>query len=148
VFAKNYYEILGAAPSASERELKERFRKLMKLYHPDIDQSPEAMRRYTEIMEAYGTLSDKSTREVYDLSHHFERASSMYGGSPPPSRAETMDPRREHYERLIREKRAREQVEKNRCFSPYDCLVRRHKKVALAVLAVSVLFYTLISRYF
>jgi hypothetical protein len=129
---KNYYEILGAAPSASERTLKNQFRKLMKLYHPDVNNSPDAVRRYAEIMEAYRTLSDKSSRTMYDLAHNFEGVSSdSTYDSPSPSfedstvpRKETMESRKQHYERLLREKRAHEQMQKDGSFTPYSYLAR------------------------
>jgi hypothetical protein len=128
---KNYYEILGTTPSASEKNLKEQFRKMMKLYHPDVNSSPSAANRYAEIMEAYRTLSDKSTRAMYDLANNFEGAVSVSSESSPvssgassASRPETMASRREHYEKLLREKRAREQMQKNTSFSPYSYIAR------------------------
>jgi hypothetical protein len=127
---KNYYEILGTTPSASEKTLKEQFRKLMKLYHPDVNKRPDAAMRYAQIMEAYRTLSDKSARAMYDLSNNFAGAS--YGASSsaassddsPPPRKETLESRKEHYERLLREKRAREQMQKDGAFSPVTYLLR------------------------
>jgi hypothetical protein len=143
MFDKNYYEILGVTPSASERNLKERFRKLMKLYHPDVNQSSDAVARYAEIMEAYRTLSDKSARAMYDLSCNFVGVSPLSDDSPPsetrkePSspRRETMEDRKDHYEKLLREKRAREQAEKKGSFTPYSYLARW--RVWLVLLASS-----------
>jgi hypothetical protein len=129
---KNYYEILGTTPSVSEKILKEQFRKMMKLYHPDVNSSQSAVTRYAEIMEAYRTLSDKSARAMYDLANNFEGAASVSSESPPrpsaaassASRSETLESRKEHYEKLLREKRAREQMRKNSSFSPHTYIAR------------------------
>jgi curved DNA-binding protein CbpA len=42
------------------------YRKLAQRYHPDVDPSPEAARRMTEINEAYETLKDPVKRRKYD----------------------------------------------------------------------------------
>jgi hypothetical protein len=128
---KNYYEILGTAPSASKKTLKEQFRKMMKLYHPDVNSSQSAVTRYAEIMEAYRTLSDKSARAMYDLANNFEGAASVSSeSSSRPSAAssashsETLESRKEHYEKLLREKRAREQMRMDTSFSPHTYIAR------------------------
>jgi curved DNA-binding protein len=119
---KNYYEILGIAPSASERAIKAQFRKLMKLCHPDVSKSPDAETRYVQVMEAYRTLSDKDARAAYDLSNNLGGVSSASSCDSPPSadssaasspRGETTEDRREYYKRLLREKRANEQTRMN-----------------------------------
>lgn len=65
--AKNYYDILGVNESASEKEIKQAFRKLAKKYHPDANpDNPEAEAKFKEINEAYEVLSDKEKRAQYD----------------------------------------------------------------------------------
>ena len=57
---KDYYSILGVNRSASEREIKQAYRKLARKYHPDVnpgDKSAEA--KFKEINEAYEVLSNK-----------------------------------------------------------------------------------------
>jgi molecular chaperone DnaJ len=64
---KDYYEVLGVKRGASEREIKQAYRKLARKYHPDVnpgDQSAEA--KFKEINEAYEVLSDKEKRAKYD----------------------------------------------------------------------------------
>ncbi len=64
---KDYYDILGIKRGASEREIKQAYRKLARKYHPDVnpaDNSAEA--RFKEVNEAYEVLSDGEKRKKYD----------------------------------------------------------------------------------
>ncbi len=65
---KDYYGTLGINRDASEREIKQAYRRLARKYHPDVnpgDKSTET--RFKEINEAYEVLSDKEKRQKYDL---------------------------------------------------------------------------------
>ncbi len=64
---KDYYNILGVSRNASEREIKQAYRRLARQYHPDVnpgDKSAEA--KFKEMNEAYEVLSDKDKRQKYD----------------------------------------------------------------------------------
>ncbi len=64
---KDYYSILGVNRDASEREIKQAYRRLARKYHPDVnpgDKSAEA--KFKEINAAYEVLSDKEKRQKYD----------------------------------------------------------------------------------
>jgi len=64
---KDYYQTLGVAKSASDKEIKQAFRKLARKHHPDVnpgDKSAEA--RFKEINEAYEVLGDPAKRKKYD----------------------------------------------------------------------------------
>jgi len=63
---KDYYSLLGVKRDASEREIKQAYRRLARKYHPDVnpgDKSAEA--RFKQINEAYEVLSDKEKRQKY-----------------------------------------------------------------------------------
>ena len=65
--AKDYYKTLGVNRSASDKEIKQAFRKLAKKHHPDANpNNPSAEARFKEINEAYEVLSDKEKRSTYD----------------------------------------------------------------------------------
>jgi len=64
---RNYYQILGLKPGASEEEIKKNYKKLALQYHPDKNRgNPTAEEKFKEIQEAYEVLSDPITRAEYD----------------------------------------------------------------------------------
>jgi len=64
---KNYYDILGVDKKASEADIKKAYRKLVRQYHPDINDSPDADAKMGEINNAYETLKDAEKRAQYDM---------------------------------------------------------------------------------
>lgn len=64
---KDYYEVLGVSKDASLDEIKKVFRKLALKYHPDRNPGDkEAEKKFKEISNAYGVLSDPEKRKAYD----------------------------------------------------------------------------------
>src|ERR671912_2040912 len=64
---KDYYSRLGVSKTASEKEIKQAFRKLARKYHPDVnpgDKGAEA--KFKEVNEANEVLSDPDKRKKYD----------------------------------------------------------------------------------
>jgi DnaJ-class molecular chaperone len=93
----DYYKVLGIDRNATEEDIRKNYRKLSLKYHPDRNQdnTVECERIFKRIGEAYGILSDKQKRTIYDQvgkqglqgQNHgaqgvnpFEMFSSMFGG--------------------------------------------------------------------
>ena len=68
---RDYYEILGVAKNASEKDIKSAYRKLALKYHPDRNpDNKEAEDKFKQAAEAYEVLSDKEKRRKYDQFGH------------------------------------------------------------------------------
>src|SRR6185295_18752111 len=64
---KDYYSTLGVAKTATEKEIKQAFRRMARKHHPDVnpgDKSAES--KFKEISEAYEVLGDPEKRKKYD----------------------------------------------------------------------------------
>ena len=68
---KNYYEILGVTPDSDVSEIKAAYRKLARKYHPDVNDSAEAVAKFKAVTEAYETLSDNVKRNKYNTLYGF-----------------------------------------------------------------------------
>jgi curved DNA-binding protein len=64
---KDYYEVLGVSRSAGDDEIRQAYRRLARLFHPDkTGNNREAEDRFKEINEAYEVLGDPTRRSRYD----------------------------------------------------------------------------------
>jgi curved DNA-binding protein len=63
----DYYRILGLNKNATEKEIKNAYRKLARKYHPDVNPNDkEAERKFKEVNEANEVLSHPENRKKYD----------------------------------------------------------------------------------
>jgi molecular chaperone DnaJ len=64
---KDYYAVLGVPASATQDEIKKKYRKLAAKHHPDKNPTdPKAADTFKEISEAYQVLGDEEKRKQYD----------------------------------------------------------------------------------
>lgn len=64
---KDYYEVLGVSRDASEADIKQAYRRLAMLHHPDRNPGNKVSEeKFKEIKEAYEVLSDPAKRSSYD----------------------------------------------------------------------------------
>ncbi len=81
--AKDYYAVLGVSRRASNKEIKESYRKLARKYHPDVnpnDASAEA--RFKEVQEAYEVIGDEQRRSLYDQYGANWESAQKFGAGP------------------------------------------------------------------
>jgi len=64
--ASNYYETLKVSPNASQAEIKQAYRRLVKLFHPDTNQQTADREQIIQINAAYEVLGDAQSRLNYD----------------------------------------------------------------------------------
>ncbi len=82
--ASNFYEVLGIPPTSSVQQIRQAYRDLSKLYHPDTTKLPSATAtaKFHQLNEAYATLSSPDRRSAYDLKIGYSRVSVI---QPPVS---------------------------------------------------------------
>src|SRR5437660_11913620 len=72
---KDYYKILGVDKKATEKEIRQAYRKLARKYHPDVNPGDKASEeKFKEINEANEVLSDPEKRKKYDeMSSYYQQ---------------------------------------------------------------------------
>jgi len=72
---KTFYELLGLDRTASQDQIKEAYKELAKIFHPDshfydeilgTTSSPQAAEKFKNITDAYNTLTNPSLKAEYD----------------------------------------------------------------------------------
>lgn len=75
ISSKNYYQLLGVSRRASTEEIRDAYKDIARIYHPDstfyseivrIDLTPEDAEVFRVITNAYTVLSHPERREKYD----------------------------------------------------------------------------------
>lgn len=65
---KDYYKVLGVPRDATPEQIKQRYRELVRKYHPDVNPDKAAShQRFVAISEAYRVLSDPGLRAAHNL---------------------------------------------------------------------------------
>ena len=84
---KDYYATLGVTKTATDKEIKQAFRKLARKYHPDVNPGDKAAEaKFKEVNEANEVLSDPEKRKKYDeLGANWRAYENVPPGSHPYS---------------------------------------------------------------
>ena len=86
--AKDFYSVLGVSRDATEKDIRQAYRRMARKYHPDVNpDNKDAESKFKEINEAYQTLSHADTRRDYDSygdnwRHADQIRQQSHGGNP------------------------------------------------------------------
>ena len=100
----DYYKILGIDKNASQKEIKNAYRRLARKYHPDLNpNNKDAKKNFQQINEANEVLSDPVKRKKYDQygkdwqhADQFERAKQYQSQSSASGRTRYSESRSEN----------------------------------------------------
>ncbi len=70
----NYYDTLNVSRSATLAEIKQAYRHLAKLFHPDSKRETADPEKIIEVNAAYEVLSDSQRRQSYDRQLQYQQA--------------------------------------------------------------------------
>lgn len=80
---KDYYALLGISPQASEKEIRQAFRRLAHKFHPDKHgKGEDSGAYYLAFSEAYKVLSSAPSRKAYDREFHLHGKSQQAAPDP------------------------------------------------------------------
>ena len=77
---QNFYEVLEITRDATDQEIKVAWRRLAKVYHPDVSSLKDAEAKFKILNEAYQTLSNPTTRDTYNSKLDYERSNGSTSG--------------------------------------------------------------------
>ena len=69
----DFYEILEITRDATNKEIKIAWRRLAKIYHPDVSSLKDSESKFKLLNEAYQTLSDPVSRDSYNHKLDYEK---------------------------------------------------------------------------
>ena len=122
-----HLQVLGLNEGANDIEIKSAYRRLSKLYHPDINAEAGARDRFLQIKEAYEYLSQTP---------HLQEAASQY-----TYKEEVLSDREIWRREYLRKKRAEGIEAKKR----RDALMKKLARSCAPIMLVALIFNTLLS---
>jgi molecular chaperone DnaJ len=83
-FEKDYYQVLGVAADATQKDITKAYRKLARELHPDRNPGNAiAEERFKEVAAAYDVLGDEAKRKEYDEVRRLGPMAGGFGGGGP-----------------------------------------------------------------
>jgi curved DNA-binding protein CbpA len=100
----DYYAILEIQQGATAEQVREAYKKQVRIWHPDVNKSTNATARMQKINEAYLILKDAEARQLYD--GEFNRYKSFMAMSfktynEPSGKEQTTSPHFEVYDATL-----------------------------------------------
>jgi molecular chaperone DnaJ len=95
----NHYRTLEVSPSATQTEIKQAYRRLAKLFHPDSNQTATSHDKIASVNAAYEVLGDPKSRQAYDqqLQTRSRLEKAGFAVDEPGTRAERTAAAQAHY---------------------------------------------------
>ena len=82
---KDYYAILDVASNATLEEIRLAYRKMARIYHPDLSAEIDAEERFREVNQAYEVLASAEKRKAYDFFTASTISADEDGQNPDPA---------------------------------------------------------------
>ena len=134
----NYYETLEVHQSATYAEIKKSYRRLVKIYHPDVNPSALAGEKILKITEAYEVLSDPNARASYDWQISLSATPDIdFTYKQPEPKVDEREVQRREY---VKWKRKREQEKWQQQFHMKAVFYKYQRYFAFLFLLIGVLF--------
>lgn len=113
----DYYEVLGVTIDSTPEEIKKAYRKMAKLYHPDVNNGEDTV--FKQINEAYDILGNENNKKKYDEEYN-RRKNGEYTEEPEEEVEVNYEDVKKHYtkeeqkfaEKLAFKKLVEEELEK------------------------------------
>ncbi len=81
--SQTLYDILGVKQYSTDEDIKKAYRRLARIYHPDINKEEGAEEIFKKISLAYSVLSDPKKRFIYDSTIWGEKISDLIEALSP-----------------------------------------------------------------
>lgn len=78
-FDRDHYAVLGVSSDSGLAAIKQAYRQMVRLYHPDVNHEEGAAERFREIQQAYEVLSDAQQRDAFN---HWRKQRGLEGPVP------------------------------------------------------------------
>ena len=98
---KDLYEILGLDSDSTKEEIKIAYRKLVRIYHPDVNKTKEAENYFKLLNNAAETLLDDTKRLQYDTLAGVLRNKKDYVEKEASSKEETLRNAEENFNDIV-----------------------------------------------
>lgn len=79
---EDFYDLLEIPSDASQDEIKDAYRKQVRVYHPDLNDDDRARAQFTAVKKAYDILGDPVERQAYDRLGHETYVAKRTSGLP------------------------------------------------------------------
>jgi hypothetical protein len=90
--APTLYAVLGLSKKAASSEIKTAYRRLAKMWHPDVCQEPDAAAQFRRVQEAYEVLGDELKRRKYEAGLALTQSVPAAPGASPLLPGDWMPP--------------------------------------------------------